>query len=106
MLDRKALVQLLDQSVDSLFQDMRNEVHEVRLLWDALAKDVTLCYRIKAMKHTSLVPTWEGALGKRYTVDQGNVSDYAVIGVDGSQVYPDKHEGVACYLINIGAMYA
>ena len=29
---------------------------------------------------------------------------YSVTGIDGSQIYPDKHQGTTCYLLNIGTV--
>ena len=33
------------------------------------------------------------------------LSDYAILAVDGSQIYPDRHQSARCFLINIGSIY-
>ncbi len=50
------------------------------------------------------LPAGDGPLAARFTVDGDPPHGTVVIGVDGSQVYPDPHAAVLYYLIQIGGL--
>src|SRR5579872_2127993 len=37
--------------------------------------------------------------------DINPITEYAILAVDGSQIYPDRHQAVRCFLINIGSIF-
>jgi hypothetical protein len=47
------------------------------------------------------LPTWQGNLADAIDVSQPPTA-YRALSIDGSQIYPDRHAGVSCFLINIG----
>ncbi len=47
--------------------------------------------------------TWEGKITDFYPFIECQ-ANYSLIAVDGSQIYPDRHEGVEAFLINIGSV--
>ena len=49
------------------------------------------------------VPLWQGPLEAVYS-EEPQKHPYGVVATDGSQIYPDKHQGVSCYLINTGVV--
>ncbi len=50
------------------------------------------------------VPSWYEALDTTYTV-QPFAKDYGIVGVDGSQIYPDRfYSNVDCFVINTGGI--
>lgn len=51
-----------------------------------------------------LLPTWNEPLHAKYVVKKNN-APYLILGVDGSQIYPDRHQRHIPYsLINIGSI--
>ncbi len=47
------------------------------------------------------MPSWEGSLDQVVEI-KGREHPYGVVATDGSQIYPDKHQGVPCYVLNTG----
>lgn len=47
--------------------------------------------------------TWQGEINEFYPFLDCNL-DYSLLAIDGSQIYPDRHEGVEAFLINIGSV--
>lgn len=103
MLDRAKLIQELNALADSLFFDSAPMHKAIAALWDKCAQDTFLATRIQAIALAQQLPTWTGILAPTYPVVR-HVSDYTVLAVDGSQIYSDRHQAVACYLINIGTV--
>jgi len=101
MLDRQKLAQKLHAVSDTLFLNTSEEKRVARQSWQRLVNNPLLREKIKKINAPWLIPDWEGALDNAVdvTLMQG---PYCALAVDGSQVYPDRHEGVGCFLINIG----
>lgn len=102
MLNRARLVQELAQVSQHLFQDNSSHVYEAYAIWQKISKDPTLQYKVREAKSPWLVPTWQGNLSDVTDIEPS--SAYAVMAIDGSQIYPDRHQQAGCYLINIGAV--
>ena len=53
----------------------------------------------------SLIPLvqWQEKLGNKQKIK--SINEYHVLAVDGSQIYPDRHEGICVALINIGGIF-
>ncbi len=45
---------------------------------------------------------YELGLGVQVPVPSNNIQSYFVCSIDGSQIYPDRHQGIPCYLLNTG----
>lgn len=89
---------------DTLFVDFSHEYTLARKLWDAICTDPTFAYKVRTVQQNKWhVPTWYGLLGTSYLVEK-KIDDYSVLSVDGSQIYPDKHQGTSAFLINIGTV--
>lgn len=100
MLDQRKLLKEFEQ-LPHLFSTIAHEIEQARCIWQQIADDVNLYDRLQAMPSPYPLPQWQGALNQ--TIDSGQVSeDYDILAVDGSQLYPDRHQGLPCYLINIG----
>jgi len=89
----------------------RREDEVVRALrWLAEAPDpATLRERLAPVtsgehEWPGALPPTEAPLAARFTVDGDPPHGAVVIGVDGSQVYPDPHAAVLYYLIQIGGL--
>jgi len=101
MLNRQKLAQKLHAISDNLFLDTAQEKKIAYESWQRLVHDSLLHEKIKAIDAPWLVPDWSGSLD--YTVPIiPFANSYCALAVDGSQVYPDRHEGIGCFLINIG----
>lgn len=103
MLDRSKVMRALQEQTDALFHDHKQEYDYARLIWEQISADPTFIYKVHAAKTDLPVPTWHGLLGE-VTPCSPLPNPYQVLGVDGSQMYPDRHQGLVCYVINIGAV--
>jgi NurA domain len=103
MLDRSKVMRAIQEQTHALFYDHSPEYQYARQLWERICADVTFIYKVQESNTTLSVPTWTGLLGE-VTECLPLTVPHQVIGVDGSQIYPDRHQGLACYLINIGAV--
>ncbi len=103
MLDRPKLIQQLHCITDKLFIDVSHENSIARESWLRIVDDATFIYKAQSAQTPWLIPTWSGRLDSAIAVQKTAHSYYAV-SVDGSQIYPDRHQGTACFLINIGSV--
>ncbi len=94
----------IERVADRLFTDSSHEAHLARLVWAKIANDSTFAYKLKELNVPWLIPSWVGRLDDFYSVSQ-RLDCYHALSVDGSQIYPDRHEGVGCSLINIGLVH-
>lgn len=101
MLDRSKLLSELANISESLFVGFADELQIISKVWQKIVQDERFQEKVQAKKHAFLVPKWQEGLGGIYDISPKN-TDYAALAVDGSQIYYDKHQGPACYLINIG----
>ena len=104
MLDRLQLAAALQRVTHKLFPDLTNTQELAWKTYQFIANDVTFVQRAAEAQSSFLVPSWRGSLLDVHTVPAGAVP-YTVVGVDGSQIYPDRHVGGAgCFLINTGTV--
>lgn len=105
MLDRAKVMKELQGISDHLFLDFSAEYEVARSVWEKIVHDATFIHKVRAVqgKTPFLIPTWNDQLNATFSVHQAP-SAYCVVAVDGSQIYPDKHQGTPCYLINIGTV--
>lgn len=104
MLHYAKVMQALQSLQQELFEDYSHNIDLARASWQRLVADPLVVQKIASCVSPWLLPTWQGKLDAVYAADLLQ-EPYRVIGVDGSQVYPDRHQGSSCYLINIGALY-
>lgn len=94
----------LEQLADKLFPDCSYEYNIARSSWQRIVTDPTFEYKVRAIKNPPWpVPCWTGALDESIPVTK-NLDYYTVISVDGSQIYPDRHNNASCFLVNIGSV--
>ena len=104
MLDRAKVIRELERVSDRLFADFSLEADMVRTVWKKIADDPTFIHKVRQLNGAWLVPTWSGRLDDIFPVEQ-SCNRYRVLAVDGSQIYPDRHQGTMCSLINVGAVH-
>lgn len=105
MLDRAKVMQELQVISEHLFVDFSVEYEIARLIWQKIVADTTFIHKVRAVegKATFLIPTWNDQLDTCISIPH-TMHNYCVVAVDGSQIYPDRHQGTSCYLINIGSV--
>ena len=103
MLDRSKIIKELSSRVDGLENILALEHECARALWERVARDNALCEHLQSMPQQLSLPSWTGALGEKKSPDP--ITEYDVVSIDGSQIYPDRHQGIDCFLINIGACH-
>ena len=101
MLNHQKLFKALENATQAYFVDYHHEQTIARQLWEKIRTDTQFAQMIQYGTWPYLVPLWHGDLDGQVVVD-ARMDEYCVYAVDGSQIYPDRHQGVACYLINIG----
>ncbi len=102
VLDRSKVLHELQAVSDKLFLDLSSQIDSAYDAWQVMIKDPLLLAKAQASRGL-LVPTWQGNIDDVYTVKSYN-EPYQIVAIDGSQVYPDKHQGTSCFLINIGGV--
>ncbi|MCL5874885.1 MAG: DNA double-strand break repair nuclease NurA [Candidatus Dependentiae bacterium] len=101
MLNRSELLHQLEQISSSLFVDHSSEYDIAHHVWERIAADPLFIHKTKSAAPSLALPAWEGNLAQAIPVPTNNCA-YHLFSVDGSQIYPDKHQGTNCFLINIG----
>jgi hypothetical protein len=103
MLDRSKLIHELKSIEKTLFFDNSADIQQARETWQLIANDTTLASQVAAINAPFALPTWEGPIGTCVST-QPPLTEYHILSVDGSQIYPDRHHGPSCFLINIGSI--
>jgi hypothetical protein len=101
MLNKAKVLQELQAHVDKLFLDIGPEYTLARSSWERLAHDPLFYQKVLSHPLPWQIPLWQGDLGVAHAVPRYQ-EPYTVVGIDGSQIYPDKHQGTSCALVNIG----
>lgn len=101
MLDTLKIIQELERAIPDLFTEIADEQLLSKKLFTWLQEHPEAVEELKGIQKPYSVPQWTGALDATSVVQQ-QAHPYAVIATDGSQIYPDKHQGVPCYVLNSG----
>ncbi len=102
MLDRAALLAQMQHNSDLLFKKPAQHTQEVERIWHQLSNDTIFLERVSVWQGQWSVPLWSGNVSQTHLVTQPFDQTYSIGSIDGSQIYPDRHEGANCFLINIG----
>lgn len=103
MLDRSKVIRELQNVSDRLFLDASYEHELARVIWQHIAADPLYTYTVRSLDVPWPISSWHGRLDHAVSIDH-QALNYTVYAVDGSQIYPDRHQGVSCFLINIGTV--
>lgn len=102
MMNQEKVLEQLRQYAGALERTSEKERVLFCALWQqVIKKNEEILRRLREGSWPYMVPLWRGSIAEEIPVVSQD-SAYKVCGVDGSQIYPDRHEGVACYLVNIG----
>lgn len=103
MLNHELLcVQLQQMSLDYQKKLISDKQHAAAL-WSKITKDDSFQQKLQLIKIKRQLPSWQGQLQQVHKVNT-DYFEYSVLGVDGSQIYPDRHQGFPCYVLNIGTV--
>lgn len=103
MLNRIALIEQLNSVTQNLFIDISPELEIARKAWQEIINDPAFVYKIRQISTPWLVPDWWQGIGDVIAI-KDDLRSYCVLAVDGSQIYPDRHSGTSCFLINTGSV--
>lgn len=103
MLNRIALIEQLNSVSENLFIDVSQEIEIARKAWQEIINDPAFVYKIRQISTPWLVPDWYQGIGEVIRISN-DLRSYTVLAVDGSQIYPDRHSGTSCFLINTGSV--
>ena len=101
MLNRVQLLQKLEHIAHDIFVDDTQAYRYVQTIWQTLCADPLISQKLRQANISWPLPSWQGKLDAVYDVET-SCNRYCLVSVDGSQIYPDRHYGLSCYLINIG----
>lgn len=104
MLDRQKLLKELSRMDQQIFGKANDELALAQTTWKSICSDDMLASKLQSKKWSVLVPSWQGILGQTFSM-QSQPHPYQVLAIDGSQIYYDRHQGPACYLINVGSVF-
>ncbi len=104
MLDKSKLIAQLHKVSDQLFVENDGLYDYVQGIWKVVIADPLFLHKVKEVSDAPWpIPLWEGELG--YMYDISKISEpHIVLSVDGSQIYPDRHNVSPCFLINTGSV--
>lgn len=101
MLDTLKLIEELNRLVPKALSASSAERLLMEEIFERLKSHPELIEEAKKLSRPHQVPRWEGALDTTVLV-KAQPHPYAVVATDGSQIYPDKHQGIDCYVVNSG----
>lgn len=104
MLDRLKLLVELNNLADKLFVDTTPSYHLAQDIWASITQDATFLYKVRQVDNAPWpVPLWTDNIGDIIPVERITYP-HVVLSVDGSQIYPDRHNVLSCCLINTGSV--
>ena len=104
MLDRALLTQQILSSTQPFLARRGQQLELALQIWARMASDPEVYLQVLRHKFSLGLPIWSQDLnfGQVQSLVNPGLLDYTVVACDGSQIYPDRHAGTNCYLINIG----
>jgi len=76
---------------------------DMQKTWEMIRQDDQIAQCLRSRKWSLLVPDFQEMIGSVIPIAPCP-HPYSVLAVDGSQIYYDKHQGPACYLVNTGSV--
>ena len=101
MFKHQHIVQQLESSTSTILERYAQEYGIAEKIWDHILNDERLIKTIMMHNASVSLPSWREKLGF-FEVSKRYIQPYRVFAVDGSQIYPDRHQGLPVYVINIG----
>lgn len=103
MLHRAKMLEQLKNIEHRLFVDITPELEQAYRIFNTISDDALFKACVIGAASQLALPVWAGRLADVVPLD-AKCNSYIVTGVDGSQIFPDRHQGSSCFLINIGTV--
>ncbi len=102
MLNRLELISKVSEVSDQLYHNLKNELNTAKVAWDLISDNLNFNTKANSVTNTNWkLPKWdENLFLNNKFLAKGNINEYIVFSSDGSQIYPDRHMGSNCFLIN------
>lgn len=104
MLDHAKLMRELQGVSSKIFVDLSGEFRLARDIWQTVAGQESFLAAVAQADFNRPLPLWQGSIEQVIAVEQHAHAQRTLVAVDGSQIYPDRHQGSSCFLINIGSV--
>lgn len=103
MLNRAKVVRQLQQEAHRLFVHDQDTLSRIYALWSRIIQDPLLAQRVQHAQAPWPLPVWQGCID--WIIELAPLCEvYTALSVDGSQIYPDRHQGTNCSLVNVGSV--
>lgn len=104
MLDRLKLVVELQKVAHSLFIDNSHSYDLIKKTWSLLSNDPSFLSKVESCSDAPWpIPLWNDKLSHVFPIETV-IQPHLIFSVDGSQIYPDRHAILSCFLINTGSV--
>ncbi|MCL4361094.1 DNA double-strand break repair nuclease NurA [Candidatus Dependentiae bacterium] len=103
MLKQDKILNQLESLAGQIFSMKATELEYAFNIFQKINSDKSFLTQIKEKNSNYQIPQFDYILNFSQKVDS-NLSSYKIISTDGSQIYPDRHQGIGCFLINIGTV--
>ncbi|MFH1644634.1 MAG: DNA double-strand break repair nuclease NurA [bacterium] len=105
MLDRAKLAKQITYLAEKIFPDFFQSSDIAQKKWQQICNDQYFLQKVEAAQSSFLLPGWQGNLSDTFQI-KNDLTNYSVLAVDGSQIYPDRNfSGASCFLINSGGCF-
>jgi hypothetical protein len=98
MLNSLKIMREVERELPGLYAQLDDETNHLQELFGWLQKNQGIIDELRAFE---TFPRWNGPVDATFKVER-QPHPYEVCATDGSQIYPDKHQGVLCYVLNTG----
>lgn len=105
MLDRTKIIKEIENATSKLFVSYENQADLAFKKWQEISQIQDFQERVSTSESSFLLPSWQEKLDaiKNIEIDSNFSKKYAILAVDGSQIYPERHiSGINCFVLNIG----
>jgi hypothetical protein len=102
MLNKARLFKEIEKISDVIFYDHSKELEITQTNWQTICTDEEFQENVKKSQLPLILPTWQKNLDAKFKIEP--ITQYTLVSVDGSQIYPDRHQGTSCFLLNIGSV--
>jgi hypothetical protein len=105
MLNRAILIQKTHKMAKKIFLSKNSHVGLLRKLWGSIGNNNVFKAFIEKFPPGSFIPIWKNHLTTAIPI-KTPIFNYSILGVDGSQIYPNRHIGLPeCFIINTGSCF-
>lgn len=104
MIDFQALQKQFDARIPAFFASRTSQITEMQRCWFEQLRGKSWQELAQAFSGISQYTTWQGPIDAQSTFGEPPAS-YSVLGVDGSQIYADRHQGLPWSLLTISQVF-